>query len=355
MKLPLILFVILCTSVVAETKAVLTTDTQPNESTTLVWSPLFQASWDKLNPSFNGKLVKVEPENKVMETLDQFKWEEKMVMPEGGYAVFLGPSTREFITEVKKEVFEKFNYKMSIDDSAGHPNGKTVLGVLVRDLTFKKKFFRSKIHALDFNFSNGKSHPVHFFGTAKKLSSRYGKNVKILSHDSEKDSFILSIQTDKPAEQLMIYKPSKAISFDSAIKHVNAAIKKPLAGELGSATDGYLHEKDVVKIPYVSVDSAEDFTTQLKGLRYYQGEPEPRLISKALQITKFELFEKGARVRVETRIDDVFGGPPPQPNYIPRDFICDQPFFIFTWKEKATLPYFAIWVDSANVLQPFKK
>ena len=81
MKLPLILFAILCTSVVAETKAVLTTDTQPNESTTLVWSPLFQASWDKLNSSFNGKLVKVEPENKVMETLDHFKWKEKAILP----------------------------------------------------------------------------------------------------------------------------------------------------------------------------------------------------------------------------------------------------------------------------------
>lgn len=343
----------------AESTAVLKTDTVPKNGITQVWSPLFQATWDKFNTRRQGKLIKVEPKNDIMSAMDRFTWNETEVMPTGGYAVFAGPSTAEFATEVRNKVLKQFRYHMTIGQPPENDRGETLYGVLVRDLNFKQQFYRSRKHPMDFKDSAGKTHQVSFFGTAGKLSNDYGSNVRVLSYDQQKQSFILSVTTDKTGERLIIYRPENPISFNTAFAHINKARKSPLNGATGSLTDGFLHKYDMVKIPYLNIDVSTDFTDQLQGLRHYSQEPEPWIITKAVQITKFELFEKGARVRVETRMDaEPFGGEPPKPpkiTYIPRQFICDRPFFVFIWKDKATLPYFATWASSSDITKPFKK
>ena len=102
----------LVVSLTAETKAVLKTDQIPVGGKSLVWSPLFQASWDKLNSRRKGKLVKITPPNALMTMLDSFHWKETEVMPEGGYAVFAGPATAEFAADVRNRVLKQFKYNM---------------------------------------------------------------------------------------------------------------------------------------------------------------------------------------------------------------------------------------------------
>lgn len=349
----------LVVSLTAETKAVLKTDQIPVGGKSLVWSPLFQASWDKLNSRRKGKLVKITPPNALMTMLDSFHWKETEVMPEGGYAVFAGPATAEFAADVRNRVLKQFKYNMGEGRIPTSDRGDAVFGVLVRDLNFKQRFFRSRKSPLKFQGNDAKIHKVAYFGTAGNYSNKYGNNVKVLRYENRGKSFILSIATDQHEERLIIYRPDRALSFDRAIEHVNDAIKAPLAGPTGSVTDSNLHKKDTLKIPYLNIKSDTDFSKQLEGLRHYSGESRPWLITQAYQITQFDLFEKGARVRVETGTGmDPFGGVPSKPRkiiYIPRMFICDRPFFVFTWKKEAPLPYFATWVDSKDVLELFRK
>ncbi|BDS05734.1 hypothetical protein NT6N_07740 [Oceaniferula spumae] len=349
----------LCISSRADTEAVLRTDQLPEAGKTLVWSPLFQASWDVLNSRRQGKLVKVAPANDLMTHLDSFSWKEAEVMPEGGYAVFAGPATAEFANDVRNRVMKQFKFAMAESELPNSARGDAAFGVMIRDLNFKQNFYRSRKSPLDFKDNTGKVHKVAFFGTAGNHSSRFGNNVKVLSYEERGKSFILSIATDKDGERLIIYRPDRALSFDMAIEHVTEAIKAPLSGPTGSLSDGQLHQKDTLKIPHLNINSNTDFTDQLQGLRYYSGEPEPWFIAKACQITNFELFEKGAKVRVQTQSQmDPFGGEPPKPKkiiYLPRQFICDQAFFVFTWKDKSPLPYFATWVDSGDVMEKFAK
>ncbi|MEZ7955950.1 MAG: hypothetical protein QMC23_08460 [Rubritalea sp.] len=49
----------------AETKVVLELENLPEFGESMVWSPLFQATWDKWNEQHKGKPIKVEPENKL--------------------------------------------------------------------------------------------------------------------------------------------------------------------------------------------------------------------------------------------------------------------------------------------------
>lgn len=337
-------------------ECILSINEVPPKGATQVWSPLFQASWEKLNAIQGGKLEKVIPPNALIKELEEFEWKAEAVLPADGYAVYAGPATREFARETVASIKEKF--KIDIEGNPLPPiaQGKAAYGILLRDLKFKKKFFRSQKQALEFKARTGKVHKVEFFGTTGNHSNGYGNFVKVLHHDPKSSSFTLSVATDAEGENLIIFCPSQECSFRVAMEHVKKALKNPLSGPYGSLKDGSLHQKDVVKIPYVTIDAESDFTKQLSGSLHYAGEPLPSHIVRALQTTKFELFEEGARVRVDVELgSDPFGAPRKPPQITPRSFVCDRPFYVFLWKKRANWPYLAAWIDGNDSLTPFPK
>ena len=328
-------------------------DEVPPEGVTQVWSPLFQATWDKLKTVREKELQQVVPPNPLITRLEAFQWQMKDVMPQDAFGVFAGPATEEFARETAASIKQQFNLEIDPSRVPTVPEGLAAYGILSRDLKFEKKFFRSRSNALEFQTNSGETHMVEFFGTAGSHSGNYGRYVKVLRYEPNAQSFILSIATDKEGEILIIYRPHQACSFRVAIEHVKKAMESPLAGSSGSLENGSLHRKDVVKIPYLTVHADTDFTAQLSGGLHYAGDPMPWRVVAAFQVTRFELFESGARMHVETGVGtEPFGEPPP---VVPRFFVCDQPFFVFTWKAGADWPYFATWIDGIECLTPFPR
>ncbi len=333
---------------------ILNIDEVPPKGATQVWSPLFQASWEKLNKIEGGELEKVVPPNALIAKLEEFEWQSEEVMPKDGYAVYAGPATQEFARETAASIKSQFDIEIDSNSVPTTPQGKATYGILLRDLKFKKKFFRSQKSALEFRSRTDEVHRVEFFGTAGSHSDNYGDNVKVLHYKPETSSFILSVATDREGENLIVYRPDEACNFRDAIESVKAAMKTPLSGPYGSLKHGSLHRQDVIKIPYVTIDANTDFTGQLSGNLHYAGEALPWRVAMAFQFTRFELFEEGARVRVETGVGtEPFGEPPKPPPVIPRSFVCDRPFYAFLWRVGADWPYLATWIDGSDCLSPF--
>lgn len=337
-------------------ECILIIDEVPPKGATQVWSPLFQACWEKLNETQGVELEKVVPPNDLMTKLEGFKWQAEEVMPEDGYAVYAGPATQKFARETAASIKKKFEIEVDSSRVPTPPQGKAAYGILLRELKFEKKFFRSRNKALQFRPRTGETHMVEFFGTAGDYSGGYSDHIKVLHYEPEVSSFILSVATDKKGEVLIVYRPDRDCSFREAIERVTKAMKEPLSGPYGSLKHGSLHRKDVVKIPYVTIDADTDFTAQLSGDLHYAGESLPWRVASAFQITRFELFEEGARVRVDTGAGmEPFGEPPKPPPVTPRSFVCDQPFYVFLWRTGADWPYIAAWIDGGDCLTPFPK
>jgi hypothetical protein len=325
----------------------------PSPDVTQVWSPLFQAAWDRLNGMQKGPLEEVSPPNPLITQLSGFKWNEKAVMPQDGYGVYAGPAISGFAEETAESIKQKFGVGIDLNDIPIVPQGIASYGILLRDLQFKKKFLRSRNTAMNFRSASGKSYQVAFFGTAGKYSRDYGNYVKVLAYQPDGSSFVLSIETDRDDEALVIYRPGQVSSFQGAIEQVKAAIKSPLAGQYGSLGDGGLHGEDRLAIPYLDLDVSTDFTQQLSGSLHYGGDSRPWRIARAIQLTRFNLSEEGAQVRVDAGASaDPFGE---LPKLVPRRFICDRSFFVFMWKTGAEWPYFAAWIDGGDWLTPFTK
>ena len=337
----------------ASTSCILDITQTPVAGETQMWSPLFQASWDKLHSLQPAELTKVIPPNPLIDQLQQFTWEERTVMPESSYATFAGKATESFALETQRKITQDFGIQLDLSNLPSDAGGNAAVSVLKRTVTYSQRFYESKQKPLLFKQSTGNTYPVKFFGTTGKASKRYRNKVSVLAHEPEDSTFTLSIGTTSGNEKVIIYLPSESLSFQDAIHQVAQQRQSPLQGTFGDLDDRYIHENDTVKIPYLTLNATNDFTAMLQGYLYYGTNPTPWRMVAAKQYIEFNFTEREARIISSTSTgSDPFGGPP---ECIPRNFICDRPFFIFLWRNQAKQPYFAAWIDSMDGLSPFKK
>lgn len=316
---------------------------------TVVWSPLFQATWDKMNETIGGKPKKIEPPNELMTKLDTFVWEPEKIMPEGGWQTWSGPATKDFLDRVNTE-----SIKLTGEDKGPFkldnysPRVIACFGLLNREVEFEKAFYKST--KVPMQFGNEKT-AVRFFGIKGRESGDYGKSVKVLAYRPKDGSHALEISCKEIDDKVILYMPPKSQNFDTACNWIREWRKAfaPDEKTTDDWNDRYLHAEDEVIVPYVSFKTETDLKQDLVGDRFYGRPDDPWTILAAIQNTKFDLYEKGARVRVEvTLLSEPFGGPVHQP--IPRKFIYDRPFFVFLWRENVEWPYLGVWVADDSVL-----
>lgn len=324
-------------------------------SDTVVWSPLFQATWEKLTAVAGGLPAVTTPPNKLMEDLDTFRWEPAKVMPEGSWKVWGGPSTSDFLRQVNTEAAAITGEpKGPFELKQESPEKFAAFGLLDRTVEFQRAFYRSAKIPMNFREAGGESLPVTFFGVRGAASGHFHKSISILSLRPKDGTHAIEIRCKQDNETVILYRPPIGQDFNTACLWIRAWRTRfdPKATSYGAWDDNRLHSNDEVRVPYVIMESRSDLEPLLKGLR----SPEsgmPWIVTRAEQMTKFQLHEKGARVRVETSAGaDPFGEPPPPP--IPRKFIYDRPFFVFLWKDGAEWPYFGSWIGNASVMEKFK-
>jgi hypothetical protein len=322
------------------------------ENGTVLWSPLFQATWDTMNAEIGGRPQKVEPPNELMSRLDAFQWDAAEVMPQGRWKTWAGVASADFLEQVNKEAAEltgEAEGPFTLGD--GVPGSVACFGLLDREVEFEKPFHKSFSNPLKFG---EEKIDVRFFGTMRTFAGTYGDAVKVLAYRPVDGSHALEISCKDADDKVILYLPPTAQDFATACNWIREWRKThDLNAELpGLWNDRRLHENDEVRIPYITLDVSNDIANQLQSERFHGNEGDPWVIRRAEQRTKFELHEKGARVRAEVSIEaDPFGAAPPRT--YPRRFIYDRPFFVFMWREKSEWPYLGIWLGDASALRKF--
>lgn len=329
----------------------------PAEST-VVWSPLFQATWDTMNQSFGGPPERVEPPNPLMAKLDGTQWKPEAVMPEGSWKTWGGPATQAFLDQVNREATQLTGDKKAPFALPAEITQHTLVcyGILDRKVEFIKPFFRSKKVPMDFKFGK-EVMPVRYFGAPLSRINEFRGPVRILSWKPSERSHAIQVKCKQAGESLVLYLPGKPQDFSTACRWLHKWRTDPLpvdpSTKTGAADDPFLHRQDQVKIPYLALDVRESFKELLqKNRRHYAGQLVPWEITAAEQHTRFKLHEKGAEVRVEASLAaEPFAGEIKMPPMVPRHFIYDRPFFAFLWRDGAEWPYFGVWIGDVSALE----
>ncbi len=323
---------------------------------TVVWTPLFQAAWDRLNEYHGGKPVKVEPPNELIARLDAFAWKAQEVMPEGRWKVWAGEATEEFLAEANAgaaELTGEAQGPFRLENRL--PGTVAVFGLLDREVVFRKPFYRSRRAPMSFTAGNGEKREVKFFGVRGEESEEVGTFVRVLAYRPSEKCHALQILCRGGDDTVVLFRPPGAQDFATACEWLRTWRKawKPEPESSFRHNDRLLHEDDEVRVPYVKLEAVRDFAGELDSLRFYKGHADPWRIQRAEQRVEFELHERGARVRAEVSLEDPFGGDtdgfriPPYP----RRFAYDVPFFVFLWRDGAEWPYFGAWVGDVSAME----
>ena len=353
---------LLAATIHAETVTLLHPDAAIPPGKTAVWSPLFQATWNAINVEAGGQPVRIDPPNDLMTQLDTSELDVKAVMPDGSWKVWAGPATKVFLDRVNREAREitkeatgPFHLEDGLPGEGGHPESLAAFGLLDREIEFQRPLYRSEKKSLDFITPDGPS-ASQFFGVAGSLSSQFGDSIRVLAYEPTTKSHAVELMSGTGKESVIFYRPPASGNFKSAcasIRTLRSGFKeKPEA--FGAINDPRFHAQDVLKVPYISLDVRESFPQLTTSTRYHGKGEKPWRIAWAEQLTRFDLHEKGARVRVKTSMGaDPFGEPPPPPPMVPRFFIYDRPFFVFLWRDQAEWPYFGTWIGDSSALKSF--
>lgn len=353
-------FLLVSGFIVSLSQAAIVTLPHPDEKlpaeSTVVWSPLFQATWDTMNRNLGGPPERVEPPNPLMAKLDATKWKPKAVMPEGSWKTWGGSGTQAFLDQVNREAMELTGDKkgpFALPENLPH-DSIVCYGILDRKVEFVKPFYRAKKTPMDFKFGK-EAMPVRYFGAPAELVDEFRESVRILSWRPSERSHAIQVTCKQQGESLVLYLPGKAQDFSTACRwlHKWRTEDMPVATFTlhGATNDPFPHENDLIQIPYVALDVREGFVNRLRGLRYHAGHKNPMKITAAEQHTRFKLDEKGADVRVEAMVAAPFGADPDAPVRIPRHFIYDRPFFALLWRDGAEWPYFGVWLGDDTALE----
>jgi hypothetical protein len=123
---------------------------------------------------------------------------------------------------------------------------------------------------------------------------------------------------------------------DSLIETIESVMKR-VQNPSSSRTRG----PDALAIPKLDFNVEHSFE-ELANRAFENEGWEDWFIARALQWIRFRLNERGALLKSEAKIERLKG--------LPLVYAFDEPFLIYLRHKDAKYPYFAMWVDNAELL-----
>jgi hypothetical protein len=313
---------------------------QPGKN--VLWCSTFQLVWNEAC-RYAGGDIHLKDEPPIVAALNKKLGDEKDV--DGDSCVVMSGLAKDGIVgKIRQELDRKFHGQADPDlfDAAVPrlpPDGWVGYAYMFRDLPFEYPF--SRLGA-----------PLYFGST--RVTSFGLKDVTCRLDDAHKaaqvviwdykdaSDFVLELRPKNQGERIVLAKVSPAKTLRETVD----AVRSRMAGV---QSKGHLGMEESVVIPLLNFDLSQE-NCELYGKPITTPGPlKATPIILALQDVRFRLDERGAILKSEAIQVKSGCGPGP-----PRQFIFDKPFLILLERKDAKRPYFALWVDNAELLVPFK-
>jgi hypothetical protein len=285
--------------------------------------------------------------NTIYATAFLYAWDEVRALLDGPLTVKEDKSSDFYLVNASnshKGTLQKDEYTASAFD---------VGDGIVAEASFKKLLpFAHKMtrYTSDFKF-NGAS--VQAFGTNYYDEDVVKNQLQILYYKND-DDFIIRLNPKDTAHELILIKsPTYGNTFEGVLKDMGRKEKLGKTEAKAKAT-GWKYEirkGDMVSIPSISFNVETNYKG-LEGHTFY--DTESHLLNVAYQRTAFLLDEEGAIVEsVGYASADSVGAEPVKVE--PKHMLFNKPFVVFVKRKDAANPYFALMVNNAELLVPFKE
>ena len=310
------------------------------------WCGTFQLIWNDMKNEVAKRDVVFTPQEVMADNLNKETFNESMLSEEYYYKIY-GLKSLELKETIEKGIKEKFNQTSDIldkfdwsEEALNDPNDSTTnryffYTMLYREFEFEKEFDKLP----DGIF--GKYTGIKYFGIDKNTKEKVGKQIDVLYYNS-KDDFAIVLNT-KSNDEVIFVKNPQGTTFSEIYEDMLKESKEYKGSK-------YFEEIDEFKAPMLTYNEEREYTE-------LQNKPFPTAmgtgtILKTIQTIKFELNEKGGKIKSEAAMDmqdtaAIIIDKKPQP----RHFYVDDTFAIFLREKGKTMPYFAGRVEDITKYQ----
>jgi hypothetical protein len=311
----------------------------------LIYCSTFQIAWNMLQDTVGGR-IEMEGQPEVVNLLNK-RLSTTEDISEDCYEAACGEPTRDFWDGLYKRLKDKFgeNAPPGLKERI-YPPGDAIVcyAYLYKGLYFPEAFD---------TLSSPLIFKAKFDSVAVKTFGREGRSPDGKIHDlskqvmivdyNDEDNFIVSLKSRSEMDEIVLAKISPKKTFLKTIEHIERKVKKSKLRPLPDFA--------VLKIPKIDFNIFHR-VIEVMHRSFLNPGWEDWWIEDAYQWIKFLLNEKGVELKSEALILAVRGaghGPPAM------RLVFDKPFLIYLKQKGAKYPYFAMWVDNAELMVKYNQ
>lgn len=295
-----------------------------------VWVGTFQIAWNELINYLGSNIEFEDGDSKLADELNKQSFTKDMI-DEKSYYVAKGSISPQLKTQIKKDLKDKFNSDSEIIDNINWNNNSDdyiIYSVLKKNFTFKAPFIK-----MGDNVFGNSEEKVKYFGLDAAALEETFEQVTVLFYNSSND-FAVKISTLE-GEEVVLYRTDNVTNFQDTYSELENKSK----AFTGRKT--MIREKDELRIPFIKVSSIINYdelcNREIKGTGGY--------LKYAVQNVEFSMDNYGGNISSEANINMYMCIGDSN-----REFNFTDKFVLYLKEEDKTSPYFALLVDSTEVL-----
>ena len=298
------------------------------------WCASFNLIWNDFQNNFLQNDFVCNELNDIISNLIKAS-EDPLKIDEEDYLIKVGTAILPFKKEIEKAIRKKFKEKSDVLDSIkwSDSNISDIL-VFYAMIKFTVKFKDTYQIFKNQTFARTKKE-INYFGFEDRKKF---KNHTPLFYESEKE-FAIKLQT-KDNKTLYFYRTDNNDNFKDTFNRIFEKQKEFYEYDLFASS---------LKIPYLNIDLKQNFQ-ELEGIKFTRNVDNFEFqVGTALQTLRFELNNKGAKVKSEALMTMKCMAlyKPPERKCLLKDYVFDDTFYLFITNDNfSTQPIVAMRVHN---------
>lgn len=326
-----------------------TLDTPMPEKKSAIWCASFQIAWNELRKKYENELIDIQGAERIANRLNQAA-QAKEDLPVNSVYANAGVLSQGIDQVIRREMAQQFP-DATLPDF--HPEKNAVIAFAYLQATAKFRIpFLEKTEPSVFQDSTGKRTEVQSFGIRRKdgsTKSDLRQQVQVLfatrpSRDAQPTEYALDLDKTSESMQVVAAQIKKMDTLLSMIEYVGAKRDQFQPNVL----EQQFLSAETLLIPVMHWKIDHHFSELVGREKQFLSPKNLKglFVSEARQSLEFKLDRSGASIRSIV----LFGAG----SLPPRHFHFNQPFLLYLKKRGADFPFFAMWVDNAELLCLFE-
>ncbi|HNY27669.1 MAG TPA: hypothetical protein PKH31_09840 [Candidatus Sumerlaeota bacterium] len=329
-----------------ETVVVPTLDAPIPTGQNVIWCASFVSAWKKIEADVTGEPPALEGNPAIVESLNKAPDPRPDIPPSSLY-VAAGWNQKGILQTIASDLKKQFPGKAIPSFPGIAPEAFVAYSYLEAKAAFNIPYFQND-EPLVFTDRAGREAQVSSFGIRPKDEYAYGglrNQPSILYLNREKkfstpSEYIVDLDRSSHPNQIILAQIEPKATLAETVAYADKKIAEGIVVTMGEG----LEVTDVLLVPDIVWNISQRFT-ELEGRAFTNSQLKGQRPDVVQQDIAFRLDRYGAEIRSEFKM-------PCLP--VSTHYIFNRPFLLYMKKRGATQPYFAMWVENAELLAKWK-